>query len=269
MNSILNNPLLFCFSFLVKMSNVMDLAGRALWPVVSAVNAVGSFVTELNPSTLSGAIDIIVSKNSNELSCSPFHVRFGKLKLLRPSDKVIFINKIVHVYINDCLTELVMKVGEAGEAFFVVETENHIPPEYVTSPIVHPSDLNVPLDANFSLDHKVGDSFSKSEDLPVEIEIDNIPISPTKSEQMKPTDPISIEISSEKSSPKKLGTSPPWVWNWGRLPHKGNQNGFDSDMEKDMMSSTAGSPTKINIDNLSDNPLSEDEVVSVNEKVSS
>jgi phosphatidate phosphatase LPIN len=72
------------------MSIVTDFAGRALWPVVSAVNSIGAFYTELNPATLSGAIDIIVvQREDGELICSPFHVRFGKLKLLRPSDKVV------------------------------------------------------------------------------------------------------------------------------------------------------------------------------------
>ena len=58
--------------------------------MVSAVSAVGTFYTEINPATLSGAIDIIVVRGPNgELVSSPFHVRFGKLKLLRPQDKVV------------------------------------------------------------------------------------------------------------------------------------------------------------------------------------
>ncbi|KAI9015046.1 Lipin/Ned1/Smp2-domain-containing protein [Gaertneriomyces semiglobifer] len=101
--------------------------------VVSAVSAVNAFYSEVNPATLSGAIDVVVVQYPDgELVCSPFHVRFGKLKLLRPHDKT------VEVYINGQKTNLLMKVGEAGEAFFVVETENPVPSEYATSPIQHP-----------------------------------------------------------------------------------------------------------------------------------
>ncbi|KAJ1345323.1 hypothetical protein BSLG_000836 [Batrachochytrium salamandrivorans] len=107
-------------------SIVTDIAGR----VVSTISAVGSFYTEINPSTLSGAIDVVVvEQESGELVCSPFHVRFGKLKLLRPSEKV------VELSVNGVATNFVMKLGEAGEAFFVVESENPVPSEYATSPI--------------------------------------------------------------------------------------------------------------------------------------
>ena len=82
------------------------------------VSTVTEFYKDINPATLSGAIDVIVVEQADkELRCSPFHVRFGKLKLLRPQDKV------VEVRVNGELTDLKMKVGEAGEAFFVMETD--------------------------------------------------------------------------------------------------------------------------------------------------
>jgi hypothetical protein len=80
--------------------------------VSNLVNAVGSFYTELNPSTLSGAIDIIVVRDKETLVCSPFHVRFGKLKLLRPTEQ------LVSIMVNQKLVDIQMKMGEAGEAFF-------------------------------------------------------------------------------------------------------------------------------------------------------
>jgi phosphatidate phosphatase LPIN len=44
----------------------------------------------INPATLSGAIDVIVvEQEDGTLACSPFHVRFGKFQLLRPSDKKV------------------------------------------------------------------------------------------------------------------------------------------------------------------------------------
>lgn len=46
----------------------------------------------INPATLTGAIDVIVVKRKDEhgetvYSCSPFHVRFGKLRVLRAGEK--------------------------------------------------------------------------------------------------------------------------------------------------------------------------------------
>ncbi|ORZ00337.1 Lipin/Ned1/Smp2-domain-containing protein [Syncephalastrum racemosum] len=93
--------------------------------------SVQNFYSEINPATLSGAIDIVVVKQQDgELACSPFHVRFGKLSLLMPSEKK------VEIKVNGELIPYMMKVGEAGESFFVFETEHEVPEEFQTSPIV-------------------------------------------------------------------------------------------------------------------------------------
>jgi phosphatidate phosphatase LPIN len=53
-------------------------------------SSVHTFYNELNPATLSGAIDIVVVKQADgQLSSSPFHVRFGKLSVLRPQEKKV------------------------------------------------------------------------------------------------------------------------------------------------------------------------------------
>ncbi|KAJ1953347.1 lipin Ned1, partial [Dispira parvispora] len=97
-------------------------------------NTVSEFYKELNPSTLSGAIDIIVvERPDGQLACSPFHVRFGKFQLLRPSEKV------VDIVVNGKPVDLHMKLGDAGEAFFVIESDEPVPLEYATSPILEPS----------------------------------------------------------------------------------------------------------------------------------
>ncbi|KAL7747100.1 lipin Ned1 [Sorochytrium milnesiophthora] len=103
---------------------------------VSAIlNTVTDFYKDINPSTLSGAIDIIVVEHADgELVCSPFHVRFGKLQLLRAYEKV------VEVTINEEVVDLQMKVGEAGEAFFVLESDTPVPTELATSPMPQPMD---------------------------------------------------------------------------------------------------------------------------------
>uniref|UniRef100_A0A8C1ATY4 phosphatidate phosphatase n=2 Tax=Cyprinus carpio TaxID=7962 RepID=A0A8C1ATY4_CYPCA len=90
----------------------------------------------LNPATLSGCIDVIVVRQPDgALICSPFHVRFGKMGVLRSREKV------VDIEINGEPVDLHMKLGENGEAFFVKETEGDqevIPSYLATSPI--PSD---------------------------------------------------------------------------------------------------------------------------------
>lgn len=83
---------------------------------VSAISAPYQYYRDLNPSTLTGAIDVIVisrprlpeqdpndaprtdkpsattspsAEGDTELVCSPFHVRFGKWQVLRPADKKV------------------------------------------------------------------------------------------------------------------------------------------------------------------------------------
>nr|XP_015850996.1 phosphatidate phosphatase LPIN1 isoform X7 [Peromyscus maniculatus bairdii] len=121
---------------------------RNVWPSninVQTMNYVGQlagqvFVTVkelykgLNPATLSGCIDIIVVRQPNgSLQCSPFHVRFGKMGVLRSREKV------VDIEINGESVDLHMKLGDNGEAFFVQETDNDqevIPMYLATSPIL-------------------------------------------------------------------------------------------------------------------------------------
>ncbi|KIK96054.1 hypothetical protein PAXRUDRAFT_826363 [Paxillus rubicundulus Ve08.2h10] len=105
---------------------------------VSAISAPYQYYRDLppiNPSTLTGAIDVIVIRRQTDdgdviLACSPFHVRFGKLQVLRPAEKK------VNVSVNGNLIPFSMKIGDAGEAFFVFETDEDIPEDLVTSPIL-------------------------------------------------------------------------------------------------------------------------------------
>ncbi|XP_010116671.1 PREDICTED: phosphatidate phosphatase LPIN3-like, partial [Chlamydotis macqueenii] len=87
----------------------------------------------LNPATLTGCIDVVVVRQpDNSFRCSPFHVRFGKLGVLRSKEKV------VDIKINGEPVDLHMKLGDNGEAFFVQESEENegsIPSCLCTSPI--------------------------------------------------------------------------------------------------------------------------------------
>lgn len=68
-----------------------------------AISSVGQYYKEINPATLSGAIDVIVVSSKRpsdqadqpegtlveDLACSPWHVRFGKLSVLRPVERKV------------------------------------------------------------------------------------------------------------------------------------------------------------------------------------
>ena len=58
--------------------------------VKTAIQGVSDFYKDLNPATLSGAIDVVVIEGEDgEWRSSPFHVRFGKMHLLRPHEKIV------------------------------------------------------------------------------------------------------------------------------------------------------------------------------------
>ncbi|XP_054404352.1 phosphatidate phosphatase LPIN1 isoform X6 [Pongo abelii] len=114
-------------SIVQTMNYVGQLAGQVFVTVKELYKG-------LNPATLSGCIDIIVIRQPNgNLQCSPFHVRFGKMGVLRSREKV------VDIEINGESVDLHMKLGDNGEAFFVQETDNDqevIPIHLATSPIL-------------------------------------------------------------------------------------------------------------------------------------
>ncbi|PWA29074.1 hypothetical protein CCH79_00006142 [Gambusia affinis] len=114
-------------NLLQTMNYVGQLAGQVFVQVKELYRG-------LNPATLSGCIDVIVVRQPDgSLQCSPFHVRFGKMGVLRSREKV------VDIEINGEPVSLHMKLGENGEAFFVTETEDtlEVVPAYLaTSPIM-------------------------------------------------------------------------------------------------------------------------------------
>ncbi|XP_052473551.1 phosphatidate phosphatase LPIN2 isoform X1 [Carassius gibelio] len=123
---------------------------RASWSWVDTMNYVGQLAGQvlvtmkelykgINQATLSGCIDVVVVRQKDgTYQCSPFHVRFGKLGVLRSKEKVIDIE------INGEPVDLHMKLGDNGEAFFVQETEEQneiVPAHLATSPIPTESHL--------------------------------------------------------------------------------------------------------------------------------
>lgn len=58
--------------------------------LTSAFTRVRDLYREINPATLSGAIDVIVIQQPDgTFLASPFHVRFGKMGILRAREKIV------------------------------------------------------------------------------------------------------------------------------------------------------------------------------------
>ncbi|PWN28559.1 LNS2-domain-containing protein [Jaminaea rosea] len=134
----------------------MQYVGRFVSSVYNTITP------NINPATLSGAIDVIVVERDVEveedvpeaerattggsskrtvrrleLASTPFHVRFGKMSVLRPGERKV----TLHLNNSSEPLPFAMKIGEQGEAFFVVEIDdederNQIPDDLVTSPIL-------------------------------------------------------------------------------------------------------------------------------------
>lgn len=63
--------------------NSMNYIGRI-------VSNFREFYNEINAATLTGAIDVVVVEQADgTFTCSPFHVRFGKLGVLRSREKIV------------------------------------------------------------------------------------------------------------------------------------------------------------------------------------
>ncbi len=62
---------------------------------------------------MSGCIDVIViEQEDGTLMCTPFHVRFGKLKVLKSKEKQ------VSIHVNGEEASFKMKLGTAGDGYF-------------------------------------------------------------------------------------------------------------------------------------------------------
>lgn len=75
------------------------------------------------------------------LACSPFHVRFGKLRVLRAGEKRVTLS-LPNNLPEPHIAPFSMKVGDQGEAFFVLETEDEVPLDLMTSPVITAEDVS-------------------------------------------------------------------------------------------------------------------------------
>lgn len=200
--------------------------------VISAPYQYYKDLPPINPSTLTGAIDVIViqrptDSGDTELACSPFHVRFGKWQVLRPSEKK------VNVFVNGNPIPFNMKIGEAGEAFFVFETDDDVPADLITSPILHPTIpddgqdglsapnfplLNPPLVQIHSVGHS---SYSPSRNLspsPTPSPSSSPPSSYSPFERATSEPPPDTNPVSDTNSQPSIPQRQEYSWEWGAFP---------------------------------------------------
>ncbi|CAM9675345.1 unnamed protein product, partial [Discosporangium mesarthrocarpum] len=81
----------------------------------------------------SGALDVMVVQHEDGvMCCTPFHVRFAKVHPRNSKERV------VQLRVNGQTVSLCMKLGAAGEAFFVERVHNPLRQDLVTSPLTSP-----------------------------------------------------------------------------------------------------------------------------------
>ena len=213
---------------------------------VNVISAPYQYYKDINPSTLTGAIDVIViqrptDSGDTELACSPFHVRFGKWQVLRPSEKK------VNVFVNGNPIPFNMKIGEAGEAFFVFETDDDVPADLITSPILQPTSddapdslsassiplLNPPIVQTQSVDHSSlltppiaihsqsagHSSYSPS---PTPSPSSSPPSSHLPFERATSEPPPDINSDSDASPLPSIPQRQEYSWEWGAFPQPSN-----------------------------------------------
>ena len=107
-------------------------AGR-MTAVLGFIKGAYSSLPEINGATLSGAIDVLViQQEDGSLRSSPWYLRIGKYKVLRPRDRVIKIT------VNEQLMDFEMKLSSTGDAYFCEDTDERPELEDMTSPLLSP-----------------------------------------------------------------------------------------------------------------------------------
>ncbi|KAI9140967.1 Lipin/Ned1/Smp2-domain-containing protein [Paraphysoderma sedebokerense] len=87
---------------------------RNTFDAVRKLSTISNRIAEINTSSLSGCMDVLVVKQSDgELKGSPFYVRFGRLKAFRPH------RKWVRLYVNGKELDLKMRLTKQGNGYFV------------------------------------------------------------------------------------------------------------------------------------------------------
>ena len=78
--------------------------------VSNLVSGIRQWYSEINGATLTGAIDVIVvEQDDGTFISSPFHVRFGKLGVLKAKEKIVSFFSFLFVFIigNELITDAI------------------------------------------------------------------------------------------------------------------------------------------------------------------
>lgn len=203
--------------------------GEAMQIFGRVFSSVSEFYKDLNPSTLSGAVDVVVVEDvqSGRLICSPFHVRFGKLQVLRPSEKK------VEIEVNGrAVPEISMKIGLAGETFFVLPVDGPVPSEYQTSP------LPLPIQADPQATALPAITLTSPVKQPAEPLSDSELSFSTKTAQKKSPkvasnggalsdselDAAGPSTQAQAADANGGGVEDEWTWKWGDLPEREHEH---------------------------------------------
>jgi len=168
---------------------MIDYIGRFVSSVSTAL--------EFNQATLSGCIDVIViEQEDGTLMCTPFHVRFGKLKVLKSKEKT------VSIQVNGEEAKFKMKLGAAGDGFFEEQK-----PKRITEDIM-------------SDDQSDPENYMSSED-------DSELNSPRRDEN-QPSSPQTDADEKRKASRK---SDKKWTWLWKSTPEDAVQSEKEKEQE--------------------------------------
>ena len=106
-------------------------------PVIFIFRGNPHVTSKMMQGTPTGAIDVIAIRDSSgNLSCSPFHVKLNKLAKKGDSCRT------VKLAVNTRDVALSMKLGSAGEAFFVERTDRKIFNNNSTNSISNVTEFN-------------------------------------------------------------------------------------------------------------------------------
>ena len=82
--------------------------------IIQGIQGLREWYGNLNSATLTGAIDVIVvEQEDGSFLSSPFHVRFGKLGVLKAKEKIVSISQIYLTFkamLKGCGLCLVVKI---------------------------------------------------------------------------------------------------------------------------------------------------------------
>ncbi|XP_065218842.1 phosphatidate phosphatase LPIN2 isoform X3 [Planococcus citri] len=207
------------------------------------MNYLGKFIDnfrhvykEINAATLTGAIDVIVVEQPDgSYTCSPFHVRFGKIGVLRSREK------IVEIEINGEPCDIYMKLGESGEAFFVEELSDEdrsVPQHLVCSPIPYSESQDL-IETESAVWTAVS-NLKGSQELPTEI-LDDAPISTLKTFHAK-----TVQSLSDCEIPTSSDFRP--------IQSLSEHEGYQSSSEVDKLATLNKSETNVAVNNNNNKP---------------